>query len=401
MITKRQDMHMCWLEIDAGTYFYEPYELSTLKKGNSALVDFKHLPESDLYQFDITNLLPLSDYLHRGRYSPDQMYEVFKSVLRGFYQLCRSMLSPERIQLKSNSIFITPDFQIKLLYLPYSKCNEDFDNGDLICVRAKDELCALLKAVFPFLTNEITGSLEPEEFLERLLLEIEGHGKRPEKVMEVISEPLVKKVSINRNQVIAVLLLLLAQVISIGLFTIAYNVLLKLTGEEVEVFYSLLTCALGIDLLLCYLVLKTMRVKGKEVMKKEKKSVPVTLKTMIEPKGIDVSLDTVFLKKQSREIWFLIRDNGVEFELQGDEILIGRNASIVQWCLDEPEIGRRHARLEQRDKQVFIEDMGSKNGTFVNGQDIRNLGRCSLSDGDELMFSHLKFFLRLKESGDF
>ena len=49
-----------------------------------------------------------------------------------------------------------------------------------------------------------------------------------------------------------------------------------------------------------------------------------------------------------------------------DEIVIGReDAGLV---IDDPEISRRHARVSPVDGGVVVEDLGSTNGTFVNGE---------------------------------
>src|SRR3954447_25649418 len=49
-----------------------------------------------------------------------------------------------------------------------------------------------------------------------------------------------------------------------------------------------------------------------------------------------------------------------------EEIVIGReDAGLV---IDDPEISRRHARICPVDGGVMVEDLGSTNGTFVNGE---------------------------------
>ena len=48
-----------------------------------------------------------------------------------------------------------------------------------------------------------------------------------------------------------------------------------------------------------------------------------------------------------------------------------------------PGISRRHARIIVRGDQVMLEDLGSKNGTHVNG---RRVSTCVLADGDRIQF---------------
>jgi len=45
---------------------------------------------------------------------------------------------------------------------------------------------------------------------------------------------------------------------------------------------------------------------------------------------------------------------------------IGREANAAV-PLADPEVSRRHARLELRDGIVFLRDLESRNGTFLNG----------------------------------
>src|SRR3954468_3058123 len=56
---------------------------------------------------------------------------------------------------------------------------------------------------------------------------------------------------------------------------------------------------------------------------------------------------------------------GQSLELS-EEIVVGReDAGLV---IDDPEISRRHARVSPVDGGVMVEDLGSTNGTFVNGE---------------------------------
>jgi predicted component of type VI protein secretion system len=74
---------------------------------------------------------------------------------------------------------------------------------------------------------------------------------------------------------------------------------------------------------------------------------------------------------------------GKVFELKQDELTVGRDIgnNIV---INDPEISRRHARLSTQAGNYVIEDMGSTNGTFVNGQ--RLIGPHVLRHGETVMF---------------
>jgi pSer/pThr/pTyr-binding forkhead associated (FHA) protein len=70
---------------------------------------------------------------------------------------------------------------------------------------------------------------------------------------------------------------------------------------------------------------------------------------------------------------------GVTFPLEGDQLIIGRDASN-SIAINDAEISRKHSRLSFQGGKYVIEDLGSTNGTFVNGQ--RLAGPVVLKPGD-------------------
>jgi diguanylate cyclase (GGDEF)-like protein len=64
----------------------------------------------------------------------------------------------------------------------------------------------------------------------------------------------------------------------------------------------------------------------------------------------------------------------------GDATVVGRGETADVRIFDD-EISRAHARIEVTDAGVRIHDLGSKNGTLVNGSAIRE---SELSDGDKI-----------------
>ena len=71
-----------------------------------------------------------------------------------------------------------------------------------------------------------------------------------------------------------------------------------------------------------------------------------------------------------------------EFEIKKAEIIIGRDENFADVTISIPEISRRHARLIREGNGYVVEDLGSSNGTFVNGQQVA--GRCPLKSGDQI-----------------
>jgi hypothetical protein len=49
---------------------------------------------------------------------------------------------------------------------------------------------------------------------------------------------------------------------------------------------------------------------------------------------------------------------------------VGRGAG-ADLALRDPEVSRRHARFESRNGVVYVSDLASRNGTFLNGRRVR------------------------------
>ncbi len=71
---------------------------------------------------------------------------------------------------------------------------------------------------------------------------------------------------------------------------------------------------------------------------------------------------------------------GREVALRRGENLLGRVEAGAVW-IESPSVSRRHARILIEEGLPILEDLGSKNGTYLRGERIQAPTR--LSDGDE------------------
>ena len=75
---------------------------------------------------------------------------------------------------------------------------------------------------------------------------------------------------------------------------------------------------------------------------------------------------------------------------QGDRMLLGRDPDCG-YPLDYPMISWHHAALERRTDEIYVEDLGSRNGTYVNG--VRIAGKTLVRPGEEIGLGSFRFQL--------
>jgi pSer/pThr/pTyr-binding forkhead associated (FHA) protein len=66
--------------------------------------------------------------------------------------------------------------------------------------------------------------------------------------------------------------------------------------------------------------------------------------------------------------------------------------------INSTRVSRKHARIVVDGERVTVEDLGSKNGTFVG--DVQVNGSSPLAHGDELRIGHLAAILRVVMADD-
>jgi pSer/pThr/pTyr-binding forkhead associated (FHA) protein len=87
---------------------------------------------------------------------------------------------------------------------------------------------------------------------------------------------------------------------------------------------------------------------------------------------------------------------GAAFALPAGEVSIGRDSSNHLWAPD-PALSRRHCVLVASGQQVSIRDLGSRNGTLVNGVPIEQQ---EMRHGDQIYIGDSVLLFLLKEDGE-
>jgi len=117
-----------------------------------------------------------------------------------------------------------------------------------------------------------------------------------------------------------------------------------------------------------------------------------------------VSSDTIVFANQSAEApappsatraFLLVETEGappVEFDLGAAVISIGR-ASDNDVIVDDPLVSRHHCQLKLQHGAYGLTDLGSRNGSFVNGQPVSEI---ALGPGDRIRIGATSLEFRVR-----
>lgn len=86
---------------------------------------------------------------------------------------------------------------------------------------------------------------------------------------------------------------------------------------------------------------------------------------------------------------------GAKISIKKPEFTIGRSQSC-SLCAGSSAVSRQHCMISRDESKVTVRDMGSRNGTLVNGAKIE--GTVELASGDEITVGPLKFLLTISTS---
>jgi DNA-binding winged helix-turn-helix (wHTH) protein len=95
---------------------------------------------------------------------------------------------------------------------------------------------------------------------------------------------------------------------------------------------------------------------------------------------------------------FLLDRDGEEITLEPGESILGRDAA-ASVVIDDGTVSRRHARIRIAGGKATIEDLGSKNGTFLNGKRLGAAPR-PLVGGDQIQMGSVFLAFRVLSPKD-
>jgi pSer/pThr/pTyr-binding forkhead associated (FHA) protein len=111
--------------------------------------------------------------------------------------------------------------------------------------------------------------------------------------------------------------------------------------------------------------------------------------------GVDERVGTHAGAERGHDMYLTTADR--QFRLAGGAIVIGRAADAAI-RLESGGVSRHHARIVIAGDEARVEDLGSKNGTFVDGQPV--IGTLLLTDGAEIRIGPVTLTFRVAPPAD-
>ena len=118
----------------------------------------------------------------------------------------------------------------------------------------------------------------------------------------------------------------------------------------------------------------------------------------VEDDDISDEGKTVFFDEKSAgghyKLYALDRKNKQHIDLNTFPCTIGKLAGYVDHCIDHPSVSRMHARVEKHEDRLFLTDLNSTNGIYLNGVRLNPNEQRVIEAGDEIRFGSLNYCLR-------
>ena len=143
--------------------------------------------------------------------------------------------------------------------------------------------------------------------------------------------------------------------------------------------------------------------KGNEIIKKISKVFGFSKKTMSKEYIKDKyciqknSNDTMLLSDISAEKGRILFSMSEQKNIQIDKVpfVIGKLKERTDYVIDEKSVSRIHLSIDSDEQNnFFVEDMNSKNGTFINGVKLKPYEKKRIKSGDSIKISVYEYIFR-------
>lgn len=117
----------------------------------------------------------------------------------------------------------------------------------------------------------------------------------------------------------------------------------------------------------------------------------IKLKANYGPISVQEALREPRLVRKQLEVPLLLKEEG--------PLLVGRDESMVNLVISDSYISRTHAAIFKEAGRFYLQDLNSKNGTYLNGKKLESgqIADRPLENGDRIGFNIIEFIFVVPE----
>jgi pSer/pThr/pTyr-binding forkhead associated (FHA) protein len=136
-------------------------------------------------------------------------------------------------------------------------------------------------------------------------------------------------------------------------------------------------------------------------VKEEKKEAPVEKNGTFIPSDKHINTEneklmhTVVLSGGNRKVLYLHKSgSNMKIFITATPFVLGRLREFSDFAINNPAIGKSHCEISYDDNGVYVKDLDSKNGTYVNDIKLEPGRRVTVQDGDRLGIANESFVIK-------
>ncbi|MCR5792904.1 MAG: FHA domain-containing protein [Lachnospiraceae bacterium] len=420
-------------------------------------VERRRIDEKDYYYYDITSRQAIKWLFERGQLNLEQTYRILSGVLTTLEQAQEYLLCEDDFVLDPEYIYLgISNFETRICYLPgygqdmqkqllqlteYLMNKIDYkDEEAIILIYGVNKICSEGTCSFAQLRNHIEECHDGKRRKETASEEKTDAGEKDEdrnrkrridhQLKEDVAFEEKKEEAAVTPMKIVLMLLTMAAGVGVAYFVSRTGILFSNRGlyaSLIRIF--LLMVPLGAVELIAFRFILGLPTANEIVdeseeipfvftreeesdadisdgwreylpVKEEERAIEREEKTgfgaVPAETAKDGGTDTVVLARAQEEGYYLepSNQNYEKILLAEFPFFVGKLPSGVDGVIENCAVSRFHAKLEKIENEIYLVDLNSTNGTFVNGKRLKCNERIQLNLTDQIHFADVEYRLK-------
>ncbi len=356
---------------------------------------------------DTVDMKPLDESMSADDLCPETGRRYLSQIIAYLIDADEHLLPPEQFALQPSMIFLNSDRTPYLIFWPIQKSSKNMSQE--CCSIPDDNIDSMVSFFcrsFHFCEDESTKLQQVCQTggvheLAKILQIVNEKGKND--TIDPLPSRCQEEKTFKRSKKTkrSLFILLLSHVISLGLF-----IFCRLNGFQQVLWMTIVCLAATVILLiwdvhlLCPNIVQILlnniqqtpwrQMIGRLFKKNLETGNPENQTVLLSDHPEDFRMAMLSEGKPGTPE----ENEGIRAFILVDEFVIGRDEKKADLILPDPGIGRLHARILKRAGSFFISDLGSKNGTCLNGRRLLKNTECLLPDQCLLQFANHAFYFQ-------